>query len=271
MQQKTLLTEGSLKGIGLHTGRDCEVTFKPAAQDFGIQFFADGKAVESVWGGSRCTSIGNPPRCVLTVEHLLAALHGLGISNLRIEVSGGEIPGLDGSALPFVRLFKKIGIKEQSKTAYAYVVKEPLFCCEPEKAIAVYPAENFSVSYVLDIRHPFLSGQIVNFVLGEGVFEKEIAPARTFCTEEEARSLRNQGFGKGADFHSTLVISKKGPLQNHFRFPEECARHKVLDILGDLYLMGFPILGRVVGIRSGHALNRRLLEKIKKESQSHAT
>ncbi len=265
MRQRTIRKEGSISGVGLHSGEPSTVYFKPAPVGFGIQFFKNGRSVKGAAESIRCTAMGSGLERILTVEHVLAALHGLNIANIRIEVHGPEIPGLDGSALGFVRLFKKLGLRTQAASSEVYEVKEPLFCSGLEKAISILPAPEFSIAYVLDYKVPYLENQTVDFHITPEVFEKEIAPARTFCTLEEAKLLKKQGYGKGANAKNTLVISKKGVVNNRLRFGNECARHKVLDILGDLALLGFFVRGRVVAIRSGHAMNRELVDKIKKE------
>lgn len=264
--QKTLAGEGSVSGVGIHSGRRCTVRLEPAQVNSGVQFFKKGKPVLStIFTGERRTSLGALQDQIETVEHLLAAVCGLGITNLVIDVEGSELPAVDGSAAPFVRLFKELGIVEQGLDRECYRIREPIFCYEANKAIAIYPADELSVAYLLDYDHPFLKNQGVDFTLSPRVFENEIAPARTFCTQEEAGWLRERGLGLGGGLENTLVISHEGPLGNTLRFPDECARHKVLDILGDLQLLDFSVLGRVVGIRSGHALNRKLVEEIAKQ------
>ncbi len=272
-KQKTLAREGTMEGIGLHTGERSRVAFKPAPPGSSVQIFKNGVRVltgdnssseATVRAGQslRCTSIGEAQNQIQTIEHLLAALAGLEITNVRIDVSGSEIPGLDGSALPFVQFLKSLGLAEQQEPREVFRLREPLFCHEEGKAIAAYPAEDFSVAYILDYPHPFLRDQKADFVVTPEVFEKEIAPARTFCTEEEAREIRKLGLGLGANFENTLVISEKGAVHNTLRFDNECARHKVLDILGDLNLLGFALEARIVAIRSGHALNHQLASAI---------
>ena len=271
--QSTITREGSISGIGIHSGEKSAVFFRPAPVDTGIQFFRNGARIHSlktgnpaapIFEGQRRTSLKSNESQIETVEHVLAALTGLEISNIEIHVDGSEMPALDGSALPFVRLFNELKIAGQRAPREYYRVTEPIFCCDETMggAIAVYPADEFSVAYVLDYKHPFLGRQKVDFTLSPGLFESEIAPARTFCTQEETAELRRQGFGLGAGLENTLVIGARGVVGNQFRFADECARHKVLDILGDLALLGFPILGRVVGLRSGHALNRKLVEQL---------
>ena len=270
MNQKTIRREGSISGVGLHTGEKSSVSFKPLPAGSGIQFYKDGLKVEtsSEDGLSlRCTSVGSGKNRILTVEHLLASLAGLGICNIQVDVTGPELPGLDGSALPFVKLFLELGIEEQNERREVFKITEPILCYESNKALSVYPAEEFRVSYILDYDHPALHDQQVDFLVTPPVFEKEIAPARTFCTEEEVDRLKKDNLGKGASYENTLVISENGPIKNRLRFRDECARHKVLDLLGDLNLMGFSIAGRVIGLRSGHSLNRKLIEEIKKQRE----
>lgn len=272
--QKTLAKEGKISGIGLHSGKPGTLTLKPSPVDTGIRFFRNGRPVDAAWqeapssGSLRCSAIGEGEDRILTVEHFLAALKGLGVTNLRIEVEGPEVPGLDGSAADFVRELKKLGIAEQGKPQDFYRIPEPIFCYDKTKAIAVYPADSFRVSYLLDYEHPHLRGQKVDFELTPDAFENEIAPARTFCTDGEARELKQRGFGLGAGPENTLVVVEDGSHRAGLRFEDEPARHKVLDILGDLNLLGFPILGHIVGVRSGHALNRRLALAIKEQKES---
>ncbi len=269
--QKTIAKAGSIVGLGIHSGKKTTLRLEPAPVGQGIQFFQKGVAVpETILNTSRCTSIGTGTLQVQTVEHLLAALSGLEITNIRIEVDGEEIPGLDGSALEFVNLFKNLGIEEQKEEAPVFKIKEPVFFYENQKALAAYPDDAFSVAYTLDYPHPLLRAQTVDFKLTPDTFVNQIAPARTFCTSREAEEVQKNGKGLGATLNNTLVIGDEGPLGNQFRFPDECARHKVLDIIGDLYLLGFPIQARVIGLRSGHSLNRKLVEYIKKQQRGES-
>ncbi len=270
--QKTLRRETSLSGKGVHTGETASVCFLPAPPGSGIRFMKNGKNVFTSGAGLpegedglRCSTVSSSGEKILTVEHLLAALWGCGVTNVEINVEGPEIPVLDGSAKPFVDAFKEAGIEEQPAEKDVYRIVEPIFCSEGQKVLAAFPSEDFSVAYVLDYDHPALREQKVDFRLTPEVFEKEVAPARTFCTEKESAELRRLGFGLGADYGNTLVLTEHGPVENKLRFSDECARHKVLDILGDLYLLGFGIKGRIVGLKSGHSLNRKLAAAILKQ------
>lgn len=272
--QKTIAREGQVSGIGLHTGKESRVFLKPAPPDSGIRFYHEGRFLSGLSSEShfdnsvhsiRCSALGNEEDRILTVEHLLAALGGLGITNLQLDVHGPEIPGTDGSALPFVELIQALGVTDQGKAIDSYRVTEPIFCGDQKKAIAIYPSDTLSIAYVLDYEHPYLRGQKVEFEITPETFARDIAPARTFCTEEEAQGLKERGIGLGADRTNTVVVDAQGSHRANQRFEDECARHKVLDIVGDLNLLGFPIQGRVVAIRSGHTLNRQLVRAIRQQ------
>lgn len=265
-----------LAGIGLHTGKRSSARFEPAGSGKGIVFSTDQGEIGINGGvtalparpaGGRRTTLGG----IETVEHALSAAYGLGICNLRIGVNGPELPAADGSALPFVRAFKAAGITAQKRPRKTFALREPIFISSGNAVLAAVPDDRFRVTYTLDYGLLSLKGQTVSLEMNPRNYAADIAPARTFCTEEEAAALRKRGFGKGADTRNTLVMGKKGPRGNRLRFPDECARHKVLDLVGDLALLGFALKGHVIGIRSGHALNHRLVEAIIKQREgSHA-
>ena len=277
-KQKTISSQASFSGVGLHSGEPCEVFFKPAPANTGIYFLKNGSPVGTLGRdhslflldpAARCSAIGAGASRILTVEHVLAAIYGLGISNLAVDVHGGEVPAADGSARPFVELFKKIGIREQKEKRYVYSVGETVLCSEGGKTISIHPSKHFEISYELDYDFPYLRDQRAGFVISPATFEKEIAPARTFCTSEEALELKRRGLGLGGSRQNNIVVSADGEHQKDLRFPDEFARHKILDMIGDLSLLGFPVLGRVTGVRSGHALNRRLVQAIRAQKESH--
>jgi len=199
---------------------------------------------------------------VQTVEHLMAALSCLGVDNIDIQIDSNEVPGLDGSAANFVQALEKSGLVQQDKPRYVYSIKEPICIQEGASSIAVLPAEEFKVSYTLDYDHPLLSAQFLEIAVNNESFKTFLAPARTFCLESEASELQNKGLGLGANYENTLVVSKTGVIKNKLRFEDEFVRHKILDLIGDLYLAGCPIKGHVVALKSGHALNLRIARKI---------
>jgi UDP-3-O-acyl N-acetylglucosamine deacetylase len=266
VKEKTVAREGFVSGTGLHEGVSCTVTARPAPPRSGVRFFRGGCELKNVSVGGRCTALSNGDIQFKTVEHLLAAVSALGISNVEFHADGPEVPALDGSALPFVRWLKGLGITEQDAEREVFRVTEPIFCGDSRRAICVYPDEVFSVSYVLDYEHPALKSQKVDFKVDAATFEREIAPARTFCTAEEAELLRSKGFGRGATNDNTVVYSAEGAAMP-LRFPDEAARHKALDLIGDLALLGFALAGRVIALRGGHELNRKLVEAIRRQKQ----
>ncbi len=205
---------------------------------------------------------------VHTVEHLFSCLAALGIDNLRVEISGSEMPGLDGSALPWLEVLKEAGVTEQDEERETLDFDRELVVDFPDEAVslvAIPGGEGLRIDYTLDYQNPAIPLQRLSFTLTPESFEREIAPARTFCLESEARALREEGLGKGATTQNTLVVGADGrPLETELRFPDEYVRHKVLDLIGDLYLLGLEFNGRILAIRSGHranvALARKLLE-----------
>ena len=272
-KQRTIEKEFSLSGVGLHTANEIKVIFKPAGVDEGINFIRvdlsdKPKAradINSLLGNSlslRRTSIGHGTFEIQTVEHLMSALGGLGIDNINIEVSGNEIPGLDGSSLNFMESLIKAGIKEQEKERQYYSIKEPIFIEEEGSSIMAVPSSEFKISYTLDYQHPYLKTEFLQARISEELYKKEIAPARTFCLEDEAGELQRKGFGRGANYSNTLVVGKTGVVKNQLRFEDEFVRHKVLDLLGDLYLLGYPLKGHIIALKSGHSLNLKLVKKI---------
>jgi UDP-3-O-acyl N-acetylglucosamine deacetylase len=203
---------------------------------------------------------------IQTTEHLLAALSGAGIDNIIIEMDNIEPPGADGSAKVFLEAVKKAGVVEQDAPKNIFAVKNPVWCASGDSLLAVFPDDEFKISYTLS--YPGIGTQFFSAVINEKIFENEIASARTFCSEAEAAELIKRGLGKGANYENTLVMGLKGPINNTLRFPDEPVRHKVLDLIGDLYLAGEGIKGHVVAIKSGHKLNMELVGKLKAQVDS---
>jgi UDP-3-O-[3-hydroxymyristoyl] N-acetylglucosamine deacetylase / 3-hydroxyacyl-[acyl-carrier-protein] dehydratase len=197
----------------------------------------------------------------------MAALAGLGIDNIIIEIDNEEMPGMDGSSQNFVEVLLKAGINEQDKLRRYYVVKEPVYVEEEESYLVALPSPEFKISYTLDYRHPFLRSQYMSVTIDDSFFQKEIAAARTFCLQEEADNLQLQGLGCGANYDNTLVVGPKGVVNNELRFPDEFVRHKILDLIGDLYMLGQPLKAHIIAVRSGHAMNLKLLRKIVQQKE----
>jgi len=218
----------------------------------------------------RCTTIGVNDARIHTIEHLMSALWGCGISNVLIEIDSIEIPGLDGSSIEFLKKIKSSGIEEQEKDAQVHRISKPLGVQVGGCSIFVVPAEELRISYLLNYTHPMLSSQFIEITPNHKNYETDIAPARTFCLETEAQQLQDKGLGKGANYENTLVIGDKGVINNELRFEDEFARHKVLDFIGDLYLLGKPFVGHVFATKSGHYLNLQLLRQIAAQTKVYS-
>ena len=273
VKQRTIAKPVSVDGAGLHTGISASLRVSPAPAGAGVLFIRTdlphrptipalpSSAVDR--GGGRRTVLANGAVEIQTVEHLMAALWAVGIDNAYVEVSGPELPGLDGSAAPFVELLRSAGAVEQDAPRKYVTIREPILVEENGSSLAVFPDRELRISYTLSYDHPGLKTQFASFRPAElELFDQQIAPARTFCLYEEAEALRAKGFGKGANFTNTLVVGKDGVMQNTLRFPDEFVRHKVLDLIGDLYLLGAHLRGHVIAIKSGHPLNAKLLHKL---------
>jgi UDP-3-O-[3-hydroxymyristoyl] N-acetylglucosamine deacetylase/3-hydroxyacyl-[acyl-carrier-protein] dehydratase len=277
-RQRTIEKEVSLSGKGIHTASKVNLRFKPAKENTGIVFIRtdlkDSPSIKADVGslfiplsGKRHTSIGNEIANIQTIEHLMAVLCGLGIDNIYIEIDGKEIPAMDGSGKDFYEALSRAGIKEQDAEKQYYAIREPIIVEENGAVLSVFPAEVFKISYTLDYKHPLIKTQFLSIEINEQNFKNEIVSARTFCLEEEAKEILESGLGRGADYANTLVIGRKGVINNTLRFEDEFVRHKVLDLIGDLYLLGLPIKGHFIGLRSGHSLNLKMLHKIKLQKE----
>ena len=268
--QHTHAADFEYRGVGLHTGREAHVRVRPAPENHGVVFQRTdlpgrpliAAHVSNVVERPRQTAIGTGMGQVQTAEHLLASLAGMGVDNCLIEIDGDEVPGADGSAREFVQLLSKVGLKEQAAERKIFKVKTPISVSVGDVSLVALPSrgEGLTISYTLD--YADLKPQHVTFSLTPGIFVEEISGARTFCLEKEAEALRAAGLGKGANYQNTLVLSSGGVVQNTLRYDDECVRHKVLDLIGDLSLLGAAIDGHVVAVKSGHATNTALARKM---------
>jgi UDP-3-O-[3-hydroxymyristoyl] N-acetylglucosamine deacetylase / 3-hydroxyacyl-[acyl-carrier-protein] dehydratase len=277
--QRTIEKETRMDGTGIHTGRKISLLLKPARVDTGVVFIRtdlEGRPVIPALLSSlttdrkalRRTTIGNGDAQIHTIEHLLATLSGLGVDNIEVEINGPELPGLDGSASGFVEAINKSGIKEQDIARRELYIRKPLWAQEGNSMLAILPDINLKISYTLDYPTTNFKTQYGNFLIDSSTYENEIAPSRTFCLEEEVEHLRGLGLGKGASLENTIVVGKQGIISGKLRFKDEFLRHKILDLIGDLYLLGRQVRGHVVAIKSGHSLNIELLRKIAKHIES---
>ncbi len=272
--QNTIAKEVRFRGRGLFSGEPAEVTFTPADVGAGITFVRrHGEKVatipamvHNVVKRPRRTCLKNGTLQIETVEHCLAALTGLGIDNATVTVSEsntGEIPMGDGSSVDFMQVLQGAGLTVQDREIDPLIIKKPLQVTFGDATLAALPGPTDRLEIIYDFEAGAPIGrQVFAFHLGRDDFMKELAPARTFVFEHEAAELRKRGFGEHLTTKDLLVISPTGPLENEFRFPDECVRHKILDLIGDLTLVGRPIFGRLVAHKSGHELNHLMARKL---------
>ena len=267
--QQTLRRSVSCSGIGLHSGKKVRLRLKPAPVNHGIRFKRldlDGLEVsataERVAGMNYATGLAQDAASVGTVEHLLAALVGLGIDNVSIELNQAEVPIMDGSAASFVYLVHEAGIQAQTTPRRFLKVTRPISLSRGDKRIAVYPSDHFKVTYSISFDHPLLRHQSRTQRVTEDSFIEDIAPARTFGFLNEVEQLRQKGLALGGSLDNAIVLGETGVLNNVLRFEDEFVRHKILDVIGDLALIGHPIIGHVVAHRGGHALHASFAQKI---------
>lgn len=264
-RQKTLAFPLTIEGKGLFSGKRVEVTLVPAKAGHGIVFQRvdlPGQPLlparlEYVKATPRCTILGRGDTEIQTVEHFLSAIAALGIDNLLVQVSGPEMPIGDGSALPFVELVRQAEKREfQTRKKFA-IIPSPVYFTKNDVTLIALPSEELRISYTLHYPHSsFIGSQFYSFVLDEENFVQEIAPSRTFCLYEEIAPLLEKGVIRGGGLDSAVVI-KDDRVANPggLRFGDEMVRHKILDLIGDLYLLGKPLLAHIIAIRSGHAAN----------------
>ena len=270
--QRTLRRQVACAGIGLHSGNKVNLTLKPAAADTGIRFRRTDlggieipASVDRLSGTYYATGLRHDDATVDTIEHLLAALVSQGIDNAIVELDRSEVPIMDGSSAPFVYLIQEAGVKAQTEARQYLKVLRPITVSRGEAMMAVYPADAFKVSYTISFDHPLLRHQSHTVSVTAESFAELIAPARTFGFLREVEMLRQQGLTLGGSLDNAIVLSETGVLNNTLRFEDEFVRHKILDAIGDLALLGHPILGHVVANRAGHAMHtafaRRILEE----------
>ncbi|MFH1740115.1 MAG: UDP-3-O-acyl-N-acetylglucosamine deacetylase [bacterium] len=270
--QRTVSGRASLRGVGLHTGEETTITVGPREPDSGIVFVrkdlpgnpevkvcAENASIEDCL---YLTALGRGEEQVLTVEHVLAACSGLGIDNLTIELTSKEPPIADGSALPFVEIIREAGIVTQDRPRSYLEITEPIWLFENGLELAVIPSHRFEVTYKIDYDHPAVGIRSASFWINDAIFEEKIAPARTFGFLKDVQALRDEGKIRGGSLDCAIVIGETDFLNNNLRFEDEIVRHKILDVLGDLTLLGQPIKGHVIAVRSGHAFNVRFVRQV---------
>ncbi|HTR45164.1 MAG TPA: UDP-3-O-acyl-N-acetylglucosamine deacetylase [Thermodesulfovibrionales bacterium] len=267
--QRTLKQEVTFDGIGLHTGRHATVTLKPAPRDTGIIFHRLDRAmvvrahIGAVTDTSFATTLGNGVVKIKTVEHILAVLAGLGIDNVIVEVDGPEIPILDGSSTELVSVILKAGIAKQGKKRPYMRITKPLTMDDGHSEVAILPYDGRKITYRIHFNHHMLGEQHMGVDLNEESFIKEIAPARTFGFLKDVEYMMAQGLAKGGSLNNAIILTDKGVINSSgLRFKDEFVRHKILDLIGDFSLIGFPIYGHVFANKSGHSTNLKFMKKL---------
>jgi len=270
--QRTLKRPTSCAGIGLHSGRKVTLSLKPAAAGSGIRFRRSDlgglevpAAVNHVGAINYATGLMRDAVRVDTVEHLLAALVSLAIDNVIVELNSPEVPIMDGSAAPFVYLIQEAGVRALEAPRRFLKVRRPISLTRGDKRIALYPSDHFKVTYSIAFDHPLLRHQSRTIRLTGDSFVDEIAPARTFTFLKEVEMLRQQGLALGGSLENAVVIGDTGVLNNGLRFDDEFVRHKILDVIGDMALVGHPIIGHLVAHRGGHALHTAFAAQVLEE------
>jgi UDP-3-O-[3-hydroxymyristoyl] N-acetylglucosamine deacetylase len=270
--QRTLRRSISCAGIGLHSGNKVTLSLKPASAGSGICFRRSDlggleipATIRHVGGINYATGLTRDAVTVDTVEHLLAAFVSLGVDNAIVDLNSPEVPIMDGSAAPFIYLIQEAGIKPQAAPRRYLKVLRPISVSRGDKRIAVYPSDHFKVTYSIAFDHPLLRHQSRTIRITEESFIEEIAPARTFGFLEEVEMLRQRGLALGGSLENAVVIGDTGVLNNALRFEDEFVRHKILDVIGDMALVGHPIIGHLIAHRGGHALHTAFAARVLEE------
>ncbi|HWR17352.1 MAG TPA: UDP-3-O-acyl-N-acetylglucosamine deacetylase [Terriglobales bacterium] len=270
--EQTIRQPVSVSGVGLHSGVPVTLRILPAPAGTGIVFRRtdlDGFEIEAncrnVARVSYATSLMKKGVLISTTEHLLAACVGVGLDNAIIELDNLELPLLDGSAQPFVDLIMSVGLRRQRRPRTYYRILRDIELHEGDKFIGVYPGTGYSVSYEIDFPHPLIGKENFEVELSDGQFQREIAAARTFGFKHQEQQLKNMGLIRGADMTNCIVLTHDSVLNGPLRYPDEFVRHKVLDLIGDLALLGRRIVGRVVANRAGHAMHTALVSRLLKD------
>jgi len=273
MFQTTITREASVEGVGLHTGVYGHLRLVPAPADTGVVFRrvdldnftieAQGHNVARV---SYATSLMKQGVLLSTTEHLLAAIYSCGIDNIFIDIDSIEVPILDGSAEPFMQLLDHCGIRRLRRKRRFLRILQPLEVVEGDRRIGIYPADEFRVRCYVDFRHPLVGQQEIEIAVNSQTFRHLLSRARTFCFERDITPLREMGLIRGGSLENAIVLTEDGVMNGPLRFPDEFGRHKALDLIGDLALIGMPLLARVEAHKAGHALHTQLVSRLLADS-----
>ncbi len=264
--QKTLKKEIYFQGIGIHRGENVNLIMKPSPEDSGISFKIKNTKVCATPNNISSTNFNTTLQKnnieIQTTEHLLAALYGLQIDNVEIEIDNIEIPIFDGSAKYFVDKILSSGCKTQRQKKKIATLKKPIYIKDHSKMIIALPSHRLQITYFLDHPHKLIGKQLASFEITKAIFLKEVAPARTFTSLEDAIKIKDMGLAKGGSLENAVIVGDK--IFNRLRFKDEMARHKILDIIGDIAILGNHLKAHIIGIRTGHFQNQLLCKKIYK-------
>jgi UDP-3-O-[3-hydroxymyristoyl] N-acetylglucosamine deacetylase len=269
--QRTLRRPVACEGVGLHSGARVNLQILPASADHGISFVrtdihgrpAIPARAEFVVDTSLATTLGKGSAKVGTVEHLLAALAGLGIDNARIEIDGPEVPIMDGSAAPFADLLREAGVRRQDKPKSFLVIRKAVTVQAGDKVATLAPSRRFKVDCTIDFKHPLIHDQSYCLEFTDDTFAREVARARTFGFLRDVEKLQSLGLARGGSLQNAIVVDDFNILNPEgLRVPDEFVRHKLLDALGDMSLLGLPVLGHLTVYKSGHQLNHKLVTRV---------
>jgi UDP-3-O-[3-hydroxymyristoyl] N-acetylglucosamine deacetylase len=269
VSRKTINTTVSINGIGLHSGIYTKLALHPAPAGSGITFVRadlDGLRIPALQASTTAldyaTTVGKDDVQVGTVEHLLSALMACGITDVDIAIDGPEVPIIDGSSLPFMHLIDAAGVRELGAEVPVLRIREPIEVTDGNKSVRIVPANRLIIKYKIDFDHPTIGRQSIHFDFGHDNFLRKIAPARTFGFLRDVEKLRAAGLARGGSVENAVVLDDRGVINGPLRFKDEFVRHKVLDLVGDLALVGRPIAGEITANRAGHALHSRFVEAI---------
>jgi UDP-3-O-[3-hydroxymyristoyl] N-acetylglucosamine deacetylase len=277
-RQRTLKDEVGCTGIGLHSGEKVKINVRPAPPDTGIRFVRtdlSGQPMvearfDNVCDTTLATTIGSNGCKISTIEHLMAAFFGLGVDNAVVELDGPEVPIMDGSAAPFVFLIKSAGIREQDIPKRFIIIKKPFKVDDGNRSVCIVPSKRLKISYMIDFQHPLLRNQKYELSFFGRDFVREISRARTFGFLKDVQMLQENGFAKGGSLDNAVVIDDFRILnEDGLRFKDEFVRHKILDFIGDLSIIGAPIIGHFVVKKSGHFLNQHMLRELMKSKKHY--
>ena len=278
VQRKTINTNVSITGIGLHSGIYTTVELRPVPAGSGITFVRadlDGLRIPALQASTtaldHATTVGKDDVQVGTVEHLLAALMACGITDVDIDIDGPEVPIIDGSALPFMHLIDAAGVRELDAEIPVLRLREPVEVVEGDKSIRIVPAKTLVIRYKIDFNHPVIGRESMHFDFSHDSFLRKIAPARTFGFMRDVEKLRAAGLARGGSVENAVVLDDRGVVNGPLRFKDEFVRHKILDLVGDLALVGRPIAGEITAYRGGHALHSRFVAKILQAAAAEET